>query len=65
VGAGWLGPAGKDCVLVPLVAVTAAVTARSVPGHHARYQPFPTVAWTELPSLRVMVTPVTPVPVRP
>ena len=52
-------------MLVPLALATWAVTARSVPGHQARYQPFLTVAWTELPSLRVMVTPVTPAPIGP
>ena len=56
---------GKDCVLVPLALATWAVTACSVPGHQARYQPFLTVAWTELPSLRVIVTPVTPAPIGP
>jgi hypothetical protein len=36
-----------------------------VPGHQARYQPFATVARTALPSLRSIVTAVTPAPVRP
>jgi hypothetical protein len=52
-------------VLVPFALATWAVIACSVPGHQARYQPFLTVAWTELPSLRVMVTPVTPAPIGP
>jgi hypothetical protein len=52
-------------VLVPLALATWAVTARWVPGHQARYQPFLTVAWTELPSLRVIVTLVTPAPIGP
>jgi hypothetical protein len=52
-------------VLVPFVLATCAVTARWVPGHQAKYQPFLTVAPTELPSLRVIVTPVTPAPIGP
>ena len=52
-------------MLVPLALATWALTARSVPGHQARYQPFLTVAWTELPSLRAMVTPATPAPIGP
>jgi hypothetical protein len=36
-----------------------------VPGHQARYQPPDTVAWIELPSLRSIVTDVTPAPMRP
>ena len=45
--------------------MTSAFVAVSVPGHHARYQPLATVACTELPSLRSIVTAVTPAPVRP
>lgn len=52
-------------MLVALALVTSAVTARWVPGHQARYQPSLTVAWTELPSLRVILTPVTPAPIGP
>ena len=52
-------------MLVPAVDVTAAFVAWTVPGHHARYQPLTTVACTELPSLRSIVTAVTPAPVRP
>jgi hypothetical protein len=52
-------------VLVVFAVATCAVTARWVPGHQAKYQPFLTVAWTELPSLRVIVTSVTPAPIGP
>ena len=50
-------------MLVPEAVVISAFVAVTVPGHHARYQPLATVACTELPSLRSIVTAVTPAPV--
>jgi len=64
-GAVRSGPRGNDCVLVALALTTRAVTARAVPGHQARYHPFLTVARTDRPWLRVIVTPVTPAPIEP
>ena len=43
-------------MLVPEAVVISAVVATAAPGHHARYQPSATVACTELPSLRSIVT---------
>jgi hypothetical protein len=59
--AGW----SNVWVVVPLAVVSSADLTACELGHQATNQPWPTVAWTLVPSSRVSVTPVTSEPVRP